>query len=200
MRVKEAIIVEGRCDKAKLSGLVEGTIVETGGFGIFRDGEKMALIRRLAATVGVIIFTDSDGAGFVIRRRLSQCLPPGQVKHAYIPDIFGKERRKARPSKEGKLGVEGMDPALLRDCLLRAGATVDQGGQEARAPAPTKADLWDLGLSGGPESASLRQRVQKALGLPERLSANGLLQALNALYNREEALTQLKNHIPTDRS
>ncbi len=200
MRVKEAIIVEGRCDKAKLSGLVEGTIVETGGFGIFRDGEKMALIRRLAATVGVIIFTDSDGAGFVIRRRLSQCLPPGQVKHAYIPDIFGKERRKARPSKEGKLGVEGMDPALLRDCLLRAGATVDQGGQEARAPALTKADLWDLGLSGGPESASLRQRVQKALGLPERLSANGLLQALNALYNREEALTQLKNHIPTDRS
>ena len=200
MRVKEAIIVEGRCDKAKLSGLVEGTIVETGGFQIFRDGEKMALIRRLAATVGVIIFTDSDGAGFVIRRRLSQCLPPGQVKHAYIPDIFGKERRKARPSKEGKLGVEGMDPALLRDCLLRAGATVDQGGQEARAPALTKADLWDLGLSGGPESASLRQRVQKALGLPERLSANGLLQALNALYNREEALTQLKNHIPTDRS
>ena len=200
MRVKEAIVVEGRCDKAKLSGLVEGTIVETGGFGIFRDGEKMALIRRLAATVGVIIFTDSDGAGFVIRRRLSQCLPPGQVKHAYIPDIFGKERRKARPSKEGKLGVEGMDPALLRDCLLRAGATVDQGGQEARAPALTKADLWDLGLSGGPESASLRQRVQKALGLPERLSANGLLQALNALYNREEALTQLKNHIPTDRS
>ena len=200
MRVKEAIIVEGRCDKAKLSCLVEGTIVETGGFGIFRDGEKMALIRRLAATVGVIIFTDSDGAGFVIRRRLSQCLPPGQVKHAYIPDIFGKERRKARPSKEGKLGVEGMDPALLRDCLLRAGATVDQGGQEARAPALTKADLWDLGLSGGPESASLRQRVQKALGLPERLSANGLLQALNALYNREEALTQLKNHIPTDRS
>ncbi|WP_322198855.1 toprim domain-containing protein [Acutalibacter intestini] len=200
MRVKEAIIVEGRCDKAKLSGLVEGTIVETGGFGIFRDGEKMALIRRLAATVGVIIFTDSDGAGFVIRRRLSQCLPPGQVKHAYIPDIFGKERRKARPSKEGKLGVEGMDPALLRDCLLRAGATVDQGGQEARAPTLTKADLWDLGLSGGPESASLRQRVQKALGLPERLSANGLLQALNALYNREEALTQLKNHIPTDRS
>ena len=178
MRVKEAIIVEGRCDKAKLS----------------------CLVRRLAATVGVIIFTDSDGAGFVIRRRLSQCLPPGQVKHAYIPDIFGKERRKARPSKEGKLGVEGMDPALLRDCLLRAGATVDQGGQEARAPALTKADLWDLGLSGGPESASLRQRVQKALGLPERLSANGLLQALNALYNREEALTQLKNHIPTDRS
>lgn len=200
MRVKEAIIVEGRCDKAKLSGLVEGTIVETGGFGIFHDREKMALIRRLAATVGVIIFTDSDGAGFVIRRRLSQCLPPGQVKHAYIPDIFGKERRKARPSKEGKLGVEGMDPALLRDCLLRAGATVDQGGQEARAPALTKGDLWDLGLSGGPESASLRQRVQKALGLPERLSANGLLQALNALYNREEALTQLKNHIPTDRS
>ena len=200
MRVKEAIIGEGRCDKAKLSGLVEGTSVETGGFGIFRDGEKMALIRRLAATVGVIIFTDSDGAGFVIRRRLSQCLPPGQVKHAYIPDIFGKERRKARPSKEGKLGVEGMDPALLRDCLLRAGATVDQGGQEARAPTLTKADLWDLGLSGGPESASLCQRVQKALGLPERLSANGLLQALNALYNREEALTQLKNHIPTDRS
>ncbi len=124
MRVREAVVVEGRCDKAKLSALIEGTIVETGGFAIFNDRDKMELIRRLAAKRGVIILTDSDGAGFLIRSKLSQCLPPGQVKHAYIPDIYGKERRKAKPSKEGKLGVEGMTPALLENCLRRAGATI----------------------------------------------------------------------------
>ena len=193
MRVKEAVIVEGRCDKAKLSSLIEGTIVETGGFAIFNDREKLELIRRLAERRGVIILTDSDGAGFLIRSKLSQCLPPGQVKHAYIPDIYGKERRKAKPSKEGKLGVEGMTLETLRDCLIRAGAIIE-GAPGGDAPQElTKADLFELGLSGGESSADRRKALQRRLKLPERLSANGLLQALRALYTREELLDILEN-------
>ena len=193
MRVKEAVIVEGRCDKAKLSSLIEGTIVETGGFAIFNDRDKMELIRRLAAKRGVIILTDSDGAGFLIRSKLSQCLPPGQVKHAYIPDIYGKERLKAKPSKEGKLGVEGMTLETLRDCLIRAGAIIE-GAPGGDAPQElTKADLFELGLSGGESSADRRKALQRRLKLPERLSANGLLQALRALYTREELLDILEN-------
>ena len=193
MRVREAVVVEGRCDKAKLSALIEGTIVETGGFAIFNDRDKMDLIRRLAAKRGVIILTDSDGAGFLIRSKLSQCLPPGQVKHAYIPDIYGKERRKAKPSKEGKLGVEGMTLETLRDCLIRAGAIIE-GAPGGDAPQElTKADLFELGLSGGESSADRRKALQRRLKLPERLSANGLLQALRALYTREELLDILEN-------
>ena len=193
MRVREAVVVEGRCDKAKLSALIEGTIVETGGFAIFNDRDKLELIRRLAAKRGVIILTDSDGAGFLIRSKLSQCLPPGQVKHAYIPDIYGKERRKAKPSKEGKLGVEGMTLETLRDCLIRAGAIIE-GAPGGDAPQElTKADLFELGLSGGESSADRRKALQRRLKLPERLSANGLLQALRALYTREELLDILEN-------
>ncbi len=191
MRVREAIIVEGRCDKAKLSSLIEGTIVETGGFAIFKDREKMELIRQLAAKRGVIILTDSDGAGFLIRSRLSQCLPPEQVKHAYIPDIYGKERRKARPSKEGKLGVEGMTLTVLEDCLRRAGADIDDVPGNEGKNGITKADLFELGLCGGEGSAERRKALQRRLGLPERLSANGLLQALNSLYSKEELIRLL---------
>lgn len=185
VRLREALVVEGRCDKARLAGLVEATIVETGGFQIFKDARRMELIRRLAESRGVIILTDSDGAGFLIRSRLSQCLPPRQVRHAYIPDVYGKERRKAKPSKEGKLGVEGMPAGVLLDCLRRAGATFEEeedppGRDTGRAPL-TKATLYELGLSGGADSAAKRRRLQQALGLPERLSANGLLQALNGL-------------------
>ena len=193
MRVREAVVVEGRCDKAKLSALIEGTIVETGGFAIFNDRDKMELIRRLAAKRGVIILTDSDGAGFLIRSKLSQCLPPGQVKHAYIPDIYGKERRKAKPSKEGKLGVEGMTLETLRDCLIRAGAIIEGAPGEDAPQELTKADLFELGLSGGESSADRRKALQRRLKLPERLSANGLLQALRALYTREELLDILEN-------
>lgn len=188
IRVREAVVVEGRYDKAKLSELMEGTIVETGGFGIFKDREKLELIRRLAETRGIVVLTDSDGAGFLIRSRLSQCLPPAQVKHAYIPDVFGKERRKPRPSKEGKLGVEGMTPEVLAECLRRAGATLEGGPNPRPAGGLTKADLYELGLSGREDSGERRKALQKRLGLPERLSANGLLQALNGLYSREEAL------------
>ena len=180
MRVKEAVIVEGRCDKAKLSSLIEGTIVETGGFAIFNDREKLELIRRLAERRGVIILTDSDGAGFLIRSKLSSCLPPEQVKHAYTPDVYGKERRKARPSKEGKLGVEGMDLPVLEECLRRAGATIEDAPAAKGHDGLTKADLYELG------PAERRRALQKRLGLPERLSANGLLQALNSLYTKQE--------------
>lgn len=193
MRVKEAIVVEGRCDKAKLSTLVEGVIVETGGFAIFNDKEKMDYIRQLAAKRGVIVLTDSDGAGFLIRSRLSQCLPPQQMKHAYIPDVMGKERRKAKPSKEGKLGVEGMTLEVLADCLRRAGATLEDAPAQRTSGGLTKADLFELGLSGGAGSAQKRRVLQKRLKLPERLSANGLLQALNALYTREELAEAVNN-------
>lgn len=192
IRVKEAVIVEGRCDKGKLSSLMDGIIVETGGFAIFNDRERMALIRKLAQKRGVVILTDSDGAGFLIRSKLSSCLPPERVKHAYIPDIYGKERRKARPSKEGKLGVEGMTLEVLEQSLRRAGATIEDADGGTGAGGLTKADMFELGLSGGEGSAERRRALQKKLGLPERLSANGLLQALNGLYTKEELARQLE--------
>ncbi len=188
LKIKEAIVVEGRYDKSRLSSLVDGVIIETRGFGIFQDRQRMALLRRLAKERGLIVLTDSDGAGFLIRSKIAACIPPGQLKHAYIPDMPGKERRKAKPSKEGKLGVEGIPLAVLREALERAGAQVE--GVEAPAGQAggkvTKADLYGLGLSGGADSGGKRRRLQKKLGLPERLSANGLLQAVNALYGREE--------------
>ena len=196
IRVKEAILVEGRYDKIKLASLVDGVILEAGGFSLFRDREKLAYLKRLAREQGLILLTDSDGAGFVIRGKLASHIPPEHLKHAYIPDVYGKERRKAKPSKEGKLGVEGMDLATLRAALERAGATILEGGN---APGPadqgepvTKSDLFQLGLSGKADSAQRRKELQRALGLPERLSANGLLQALNTLYSREELRAALE--------
>ena len=156
--------------------------------------EKGAELLALAKKRGLIVLTDSDGAGFLIRGKLSSSIPPEQIKHAYIPDILGKERRKAAPSKEGKLGVEGMELSVLRQALERAGATVEDGPapQKETAPPLTKADLFQLGLTGGEDSAARRQALQKRLGLPERLSANGLLQALNALYSRDELRAALE--------
>ncbi len=187
IKVKEAIVVEGRYDKSRLSSLVDGLIIETRGFGIFQDKERLAFLRRLARERGLIVLTDSDGAGFLIRSKLSACIPPEQLKHAYIPDVFGKERRKAKPSKEGKLGVEGIPLPVLREALLRAGAQVEGGVPACKsAPEITKADFYDLALTGAPDSGERRRALQKKLGLPERLSANGLLQAVSALYGREE--------------
>ncbi len=186
IKVKEAIVVEGRYDKSRLSSLVDGLIIETRGFGIFQDKERLALLRRLAKERGLIVLTDSDGAGFLIRSKLSACIPAEQLKHAYIPDIFGKERRKARPSKEGKLGVEGIPLPVLREALIRAGAQVEGEESSKNGRKITKADFYELGLTGTPDSGSNRRALQKELGLPERLSANGLLQAVNALYGREE--------------
>ena len=186
LRMKEAIVVEGRYDKNALSQLVDTVIVETGGFGIFNQSETLALIRQLAACRGVILLTDSDGAGFVIRNHLKGALPPGQVKQAYIPDRYGKERRKRRPGKEGKLGVEGMPPAVLLDCLRRAGATFEGEDVPQTECVPiTKADFLERGLI-GPDSALRRQALIRQLQLPEHLTANALLEAINLLMTREE--------------
>lgn len=191
-RIREAIVVEGRYDKNTLSQAVDAVILETSGFGVFKDGEKLALLRRLAAKQGLIVLTDSDGAGFVIRSFLKGAIPPEQVKHAYIPDVYGKERRKRAPGKEGKLGVEGMSPQLLLDVLRRAGATFLDGG-EAAPPRHqwTPADLYALGLTGQPDSAQRRGELLRRLELPEHMSAKALLTVLNALYAPEELETFL---------
>jgi ribonuclease M5 len=186
-RVKEAIVVEGRYDKNALSQVVDGVILETAGFGVFKDSEKLELLRRLAAKQGLIIFTDPDGAGFVIRNFLKGAIPKEQVKHAYIPDIYGKERRKRAPGKEGKLGVEGMSPQLLLEALTRAGATfLDEEGPAGSRGEWTFADLYVLGLTGQPDSAQRRRELLAKLGLPERMNTKALLTVLGALYTRTE--------------
>ena len=185
--IREAIVVEGRYDKAALAGVVDTLILDTAGFGVFRDGEKLALLRRLAEKRGLIVLTDPDGAGFVIRNYLKGAIPKGQVKHAYVPDVYGKERRKRAPGKEGKLGVEGMSPDVLRRAVLNAGATVLDGDAPERAAGNlTPADLFALGLSGTADAAERRGELLKRLGLPERMSAKALLAALNALYTPGE--------------
>lgn len=191
IRVKEAVIVEGKYDKIKLSSIIDGLIIETHGFQIFKDKEQMALLRKLAAERGLLILTDSDGAGFVIRNYLTGCIPKNQVKHAYIPDLFGKEKRKEKPSKEGKLGVEGVPAHVIRQALEKAGVCCTGEPEEKGLPI-TKADLFAAGLSGGAGSAEKRRLLQKELSLPERLSPNGLLQILNATMTREEFLAKME--------
>ena len=187
--VREVIVVEGRYDKNTLSQVVDAVIIETSGFGIFNDAEKRKLLQTMAAARGLIVLTDSDGAGFVIRNFIKGCVDPKLVKHAYIPDIYGKERRKSVPSREGKLGVEGMEPQVLLDALIRAGATFDDEENKKTAPRISKADMYARGLSGREGSAEKRARLIKQLGLPERLTADGLLDVLNATMSREEFLT-----------
>ena len=184
--VKEVIVVEGRYDKDTLSQVFDAVIVETSGFGVFKDREKMALLRRLAEARGLVILTDSDGAGLVIRNFLKGSIDPALVKMAYVPEIAGKERRKPRPSKEGVLGVEGMSPETLIEALRRAGATLGGQAPTHRSGDITKATLSELGLSGGPGSAKKRRELLRRLGLPEKLGANALLDVLNALYDAEE--------------
>ena len=184
-RIKEVIVVEGRYDKNTLSQLVDALIIPTDGFGIFKDGEKKTLLRRLAREKGLILLTDSDGAGFVIRNHLKGVIPRSQLKQAYIPDVYGKERRKAKPGKEGKLGVEGMTPEILEESLRRAGATfLDESAENGeRSRAITKADFFRDGLTGRPDSGEKRDALKRKLELPQRLTANGLLEVLNRLYD-----------------
>ena len=192
LRIREAVVVEGRYDKAALSGVVDTLILETAGFSVFKDGERLAFLRRLAAKRGLIVLTDSDGAGFVIRNYLKGAIPKDQLKHAYIPDVFGKERRKRAPGKEGKLGVEGMSPDVLRNAILRAGATVLDGDAPDRPQGDlTPADLFALGLSGTPDAAARRAELLGRLDLPQHMSAKALLSALNALYTPDELETLL---------
>lgn len=190
VKIREAIVVEGRYDKNVLRQIVDAPVFETHGFGVMNDRPLLGLLRRLAETRGLIILTDSDGAGFVIRNYLKGSIPAGRVLHAYIPDIRGKERRKDRPGKEGKLGVEGMRPEVLLEVLRRAGATFEAASETAqpvRAPI-TKQDLYLLHLTGWPDSAARRAQLKQTLGLPEHLSTNGLLDALNAMFDRDELI------------
>ncbi len=191
-RVKEVIVVEGRYDKNTLRQVVDAVILETSGFGIFNDAAKRRLLRRLAEERGLIILTDPDGAGFLIRGHISGFVDPGYVKHAYIPDIQGKERRKSAPSKEGKLGVEGMRPDILLEALRRAGATIDDVSAGERFQRISKADLFAAGLSGGSRSGEKRRELLRDLQLPERMSANAMLEVLNALMDREQFLRLTK--------
>ena len=176
LMIREAIVVEGRYDKNTLSQVVDTLILETNGFGIFKDPERMSLLRRAAERRGLIVLTDSDGAGFVIRNRIRGAIPAEHLKHAYIPDVYGKEKRKRQRGREGKLGVEGMRPEVLEAALRRAGATFLDEEETAVPPrrAITKADLMALGLSGGPGAAERRKELLHRLELPERLSPNAV--------------------------
>ena len=183
IKIREAIVVEGRYDKNTLAQIVDAPILETSGFGIMKDRAQLELLRKVAATRGLIVFTDSDGAGFVIRNFLKGSIPGDQLKHAYIPDVFGKERRKSAPSKEGKLGVEGMCPQVIIDALCNAGATVEGESKSRTVGNITKQDLMELGLSGGKDSSEKRKILLRKLQLPERMSCNAMLQALNLLID-----------------
>ena len=185
VKIKEAIVVEGRYDKNTLSQILEAPILETNGFGIFKDKEQMALLRKVAEVRGLIVFTDSDGAGFVIRNHIKSAIPATFLKHAYTPDIFGKERRKSAPGKEGKLGVEGMTREIILESLRRAGATFLGEEVSCKSMEITKVDLLDLGLY-GPGSNDRRMKLIKKLGFPEKISTNGFLQAVNLLYSLED--------------
>jgi ribonuclease M5 len=196
LSVREVIVVEGRHDKNAVRAAVDAVVVETSGFGVFSDAEKLALLKKLADARGLIVLTDSDGAGFLIRNHLKGKLNGKNVKHAYIPDMPGRERRKRVPSKEGKLGVEAMSRDVIVAALRRAGATFTDGdGPPAReGGAITKADLFEAGLTGRPGCGERRLDLLTALGLPERLSPNALLDVLNALYTKIEFLRFLSQY------
>ena len=191
VKIREAIVVEGRYDKNSLSQVVDAPIFQTDGFGIRKDPQQLQLLRRVAKERGLIIFTDSDGAGFMIRNFLKGAIEPRYLKHAYIPDVFGKERRKKTPGKEGKLGVEGMTPQVLLDCLLRSGATLLEGDTPGKSIL-TKQDMMTLGLSGGQNSGILRKKLLKKLDFPEHMSSNGMLQAFQLLYTYEQLEQMVK--------
>lgn len=185
VKIKEAIVVEGRYDKNTLNQIVDAPILETSGFGIFKDKKQMKLLRQVAQKRGLIVFTDPDGAGFVIRNHIKSAIPAKYLKHAYIPDIAGKEKRKAAPGKEGKLGVEGMTPQVILEALRRSGATIE-GETTMETSRITKQDLMELGLSGSADASAKRLALLKRLDLPEHMSTNAMLQALDLLMDLEE--------------
>ncbi len=196
VKISEVIIVEGKYDKNTLSQIVDATIVETGGFGVFNDKERLALMRKLADKRGIIIFTDGDGAGFIIRNFLKGAIAKDKIKHAFVPDIYGKEKRKNSPSKEGKLGLEGMKPEIILDALKKSGATIE-GDESYQRNELTTADYFALGLSGGNNSDALRSAVKNKMGLPEKMSSKALFQALSILTTKDELMSivsALKEH------
>lgn len=193
LKLRQAIVVEGKYDQNTLRQIVDTAIFTTNGFADMKDPALLRLLQQAAQTTGLVILTDSDGAGFLIRNTLKSALPETGVLHAYIPDLPGKEKRKAAPGKGGLLGVEGMTPEILLKALRNAGAEFADGSTPPPTREPiTKQDLFALGLSGGPESAKKRAALLKALSLPAHMSANALLQALNVLFSREEFFTQAR--------
>ena len=200
LHIREAVVVEGRYDKNALSQVVDTLILETAGFGIFKNPEQLVLLRRVARRRGLIVLTDSDGAGFVIRNRIKGAVREGTVKHAYIPDVYGKERRKRRAGREGKLGVEGMPPQVLEQVLRRAGATFLERDvpRPQSGPPMTKADLFAAGLTGAPDSAGRRLSLLRRLELPEHMSTNALLAVLNSCYTARERAELLKQETQQD--
>ena len=189
--ISQAIIVEGKYDKIKLDSMIQGVILVTNGYRIFKDPEKMALIRYFAAHTGIIILTDSDRAGFKIRGYLKGCVPKGKITHVYIPDIFGKEKRKEKPSAEGKLGVEGMQRSVLEEAFRRAGVLT---GAAPAGTGLTRLDLYEMGLTGGKDSAIRRRALLTQLGLPALLSTAGMLEVLNTMMTRQELEAFLHQH------
>ena len=182
IHLTQAVVVEGKYDKIRLSSLIDAPIFVCDGFRIFKDKEKLALLRRLAKEKGLLILTDSDAAGFKIRGHIKGAIKEGKVYHAYIPQILGKESRKRVPSKEGTLGVEGMERSVLEESLRKSGVLFADGPK----PDPvTRMDFYEAGLSGGENSAALRQLLLKELELPSYLSSAALLEAVNALMSRE---------------
>lgn len=185
IHLKEALIVEGKYDKIKLSSVTDALIVTTDGFSVFKNKEKLALIKSLAESCGVIILTDSDSAGFKIRNYIRGCTQKGRIINLYIPDIFGKEKRKAAPSKEGKLGVEGMSAEILRNALLKSGVALSED-EKPRLNWATKIMLFDDGLTGRENSSEKRKKLLKQLSLPSLLSSNSLIDVLNTMFTQEE--------------
>ncbi len=198
VKIREAIVVEGRYDKNALSQVVDAPVFETSGFGIFKDNEAMTLLRQVAQIRGLIVFTDSDGAGFVIRNHIKSAIDGRYLKHAYIPEKPGRERRKRIPGKEGLLGVEGMSPQVLLEALRRAGATFEQEDAASLQGGISKQDMVELGLSGGRDSADRRQWLLTRLQLPRHMSANALLQALNVLMDKEALKAHMANFTPRE--
>lgn len=195
IKIKEVVIVEGKYDKIKLENIIDGLIIPTNGFGIFNDKEKQFLIRRLAKERGLLILTDSDAAGFMIRNFLRGCIPTDCIKHAYIPDVFGKEKRKTHPSKEGKLGVEGIKEQLILEAILKSGIECETTSKISKIHQEqiTKTDFYNYGLSGTENAVQNRELLKKHLKLPQYMSANALLQTVNYLMTKEEFETNIQN-------
>ncbi len=196
LKVKQAVIVEGKYDKIKLDSIIDGVIVQTNGYSIFKDKEKLALIRFYAEKTGIIILTDSDSAGFKIRNYLKGAIPDGKIINVYIPDIFGKERRKLKPSAEGKLGVEGVSKKILLEAFEKAGITAEEKDETQNTEKIDSLLLYELGLSGGKNSSFLRKKVLQYFGLPSLLSSSAMTDALNTMISPDElteAVEKLKN-------
>ena len=194
IRLRHAVIVEGKYDKITLENVIDATIITTDGFGIFKNKEKCELIKTLARRYGIIVLTDSDSAGAFIRSHLKQICPADSITNVYVPQLLGKEKRKTHASKQGLLGVEGMKRSVLEEAFRRSGVLVEQSPEDRRRV--TKGDFFDLGLSGAKNSSGLRDSLAGYLGLPTGISANALLDAVNAVYSYEEFSEAIEKWLP----